>query len=124
MSDYETSSAKQTRTQFTIPVVDLTGVPMGSPTGSGDDITMWYSEEVRKLGITLFELLSEALELKPDHLMGMDCAKGHVILGHYYPTCPEPELNMGTTNFRILISNPPTSRPYRWTHKLSIKTIG
>ncbi|KAF3456813.1 hypothetical protein FNV43_RR01467 [Rhamnella rubrinervis] len=44
------------------------------------DITMEYSEEVRKLGITLFELLSEALGLKPDHLIGMDCAKGHVIL--------------------------------------------
>ncbi|KAF3456804.1 hypothetical protein FNV43_RR01458 [Rhamnella rubrinervis] len=61
------------------------------------DITMEYSEEVRKLGITLFELLSEALGLKPDHLIGMDCAKGHVILTNYYPPCPEPELTMGTT---------------------------
>ena len=58
---------------------------------------MQYSEEVPKLGITLFELLSEALGLKSDHLIGMDCAKGYVILSNYYPPCPEPELTMGTT---------------------------
>ncbi|KAF3456806.1 hypothetical protein FNV43_RR01460 [Rhamnella rubrinervis] len=148
----ETSSGQQTRTQFTIPAVDLTGVPMpwlepggqrrwwgffqvvnhGIPEralemmleGSANwrdtlfcvmgpelldphdlrrDITMECSEEVRKLGIALSELLSEALGLKSDHLKGMDCAKRHVILSHYYPPFPEPELTMGTTNFRILI---------------------
>ena len=54
-------------------------------------------EEVHKLGFTLLELLSEALGLKPDHLIGIDYAKGHVILRHYYPPCPEPELTMGAT---------------------------
>ncbi|KAK9930925.1 hypothetical protein M0R45_018227 [Rubus argutus] len=60
------------------------------------DITMEYSKHVHKLGVTLFELLSEALGLKPDYLINLDCAREHIILGHYYPPCPELELTIGT----------------------------
>ena len=55
---------------------------------------MEYSKHGKKLGVTLFEMLSEALVLKPDHLMNLDCAKGHMILNHYHPPCPEPELTI------------------------------
>ncbi|KAL3582558.1 hypothetical protein D5086_016890 [Populus alba] len=52
------------------------------------DITMEYSNEACRLAATLFELQSEAPGLKPDNLRGMDCAKGHALLSHYYPACP------------------------------------
>ncbi|KAL2334627.1 hypothetical protein Fmac_015840 [Flemingia macrophylla] len=57
---------------------------------------MEYSRQVQVLGGLLFALLSEALGPKGDHLEGMDCAKGHSILMHYYPPCPQPHLTLGT----------------------------
>lgn len=34
--------------------------------------------------------------IKSDHLEGNDCAKGHSILTHYYPACPESHVTLGT----------------------------
>ncbi|KAK9150692.1 hypothetical protein Syun_009001 [Stephania yunnanensis] len=59
------------------------------------NILMNYSKHASKLGNALFELLSEALGLGPSHLHDMGCSEGHLILGHYYPPCPEPQKTLG-----------------------------
>ena len=56
-----------------------------------------YSEKVRALGFTIFELFSEALGLHSSYLNELDSVDGQYLLCHYYPPCPEPELTMGTS---------------------------
>ncbi|KAI6694183.1 hypothetical protein NL676_021893 [Syzygium grande] len=44
------------------------------------DAIMEYSKQVKAVGTTLLELLSEALGLKPDYLGNMNRDKGHALL--------------------------------------------
>ncbi|KAI8561009.1 hypothetical protein RHMOL_Rhmol04G0301900 [Rhododendron molle] len=62
------------------------------------DALINYTDHLLPLGLTLFELLSEALGLQPNHLKEMHCAEGVLLNGQYYPPCPEPELACGLTS--------------------------
>ncbi|MCD7449688.1 hypothetical protein HAX54_001117 [Datura stramonium] len=61
------------------------------------DVLLEYTNQVMKLGDTLFELLSEAIGLEPNHLKNMGCTEGLLALGYYNPACPQPELTLGTS---------------------------
>ncbi|CAI0559054.1 unnamed protein product [Linum tenue] len=61
------------------------------------DVIIDYSREMKQLGLTIFELISEALGLESNHLRDMGCADGLYLIGHYYPQCPEPDSTLGVS---------------------------
>ncbi|KAJ0967289.1 hypothetical protein J5N97_024206 [Dioscorea zingiberensis] len=61
------------------------------------DVALEYSGQIERLGIVVFELLAEAMGLTSNHLIEMECARGHALVMNYYPPCPQPQLTLGTS---------------------------
>ncbi|KAJ1701893.1 hypothetical protein LUZ63_001672 [Rhynchospora breviuscula] len=61
------------------------------------DTLLMYSKLVMELGNTMLGLLSEALGLDSSYLTDIECNQGQILVCHYYPPCPEPEVAIGTS---------------------------
>ncbi|KAI6686025.1 hypothetical protein NL676_031938 [Syzygium grande] len=57
-----------------------------------------WNQQVQRLGGLLMELLSEGLGLSPGKLQELTCLETRVMVGHYYPYCPQPDLTVGLTS--------------------------
>ncbi|CAH8359831.1 unnamed protein product [Eruca vesicaria subsp. sativa] len=67
--------------------------PLNPP--SFKEVVSKYSREVRELGFTIEELISESLGLEKDYMKKVLGEQGQHMAVNYYPPCPEPELTYG-----------------------------
>ncbi|WJX16754.1 hypothetical protein P8452_06744 [Trifolium repens] len=56
---------------------------------------MEWDREVVRVGDILLGLLSEGLGLSAGRLTELGLSQGRVMVGHYYPFCPQPNLTVG-----------------------------
>ncbi|KAJ4710059.1 1-aminocyclopropane-1-carboxylate oxidase-like 1 [Melia azedarach] len=62
-----------------------------------NEVAEW-NEHVKRLGELLFGLLCEGLGLATERLKEMSFLEGRMMVGHYYPYCPQPDLTVGITS--------------------------
>ncbi|KAI4357565.1 hypothetical protein L6164_001504 [Bauhinia variegata] len=60
--------------------------------------TIEWDRHIVRLGELLMGLLSEGLGLSTETLKEMTCYEGRVMVGHYYPFCPQPDMTVGLTS--------------------------
>ncbi|KAL1806934.1 1-aminocyclopropane-1-carboxylate oxidase homolog 3-like [Daucus carota subsp. sativus] len=62
-----------------------------------NEVAEW-EKEVVKVGDELLGLLSEGLGLEKNKLKELSCLDGRMMVNHYYPYCPQPDLTVGITS--------------------------